>query len=438
MYEQAPQLYSQMLQNGLDKQFQLATQAQPVSQFLAGLRQAQAIKAQQEAMARQAAQDQWQRQKFEDQMTYNRGRDTMVDTRTRELDANDLKEKAALRAERELNDLRQRQAKGIDQFNAGENADPEQTAAMLRASGNDPKFFGSQQTIQTQEGPVTDEHPLPTKVEMKFNPGQGWTAMVQAKTYKQNEILRAERQRQDDKQENLRLAASLRPAGNGSALGMGKIPPGYRMTPDGNMEAIPGGPGANKESATQSKASAALEGVNNEMDRLYQSAEEAKNHPGLPSIIGWTRLGRIAPGQDAADARALIGSLKAKGGFAVLQAMRASSPTGGALGQVSDKEEQLLQNAIASLDDTQGLPQMQASLDKFKQYTQDAKARIRNAYEMQFGGGQSTDVHPEAKPKVGNPFSAITKGGKQMAVGTTRTSKRTKITETWNGQAWEQ
>lgn len=55
MYEEAPQLYSQMLQNGLDKQFQLATQAQPVSQFLAGLRQAQMQKMQQEQIDRQNA-----------------------------------------------------------------------------------------------------------------------------------------------------------------------------------------------------------------------------------------------------------------------------------------------------------------------------------------------------------------------------------------------
>jgi hypothetical protein len=50
IYDQAPQMYGQMLQNGLDKQFQLATTAQPVSQFLAGLKQAQAMKLAQEEM----------------------------------------------------------------------------------------------------------------------------------------------------------------------------------------------------------------------------------------------------------------------------------------------------------------------------------------------------------------------------------------------------
>lgn len=55
IYDQAPQLYAQGLNQGLQNQFQLATQAQPVTQFLAGLRQAQALRMQQEQIDRQNA-----------------------------------------------------------------------------------------------------------------------------------------------------------------------------------------------------------------------------------------------------------------------------------------------------------------------------------------------------------------------------------------------
>src|SRR5690606_36603495 len=48
----------------------------------------------------------------------------------------------------------------------------------------------------------------------------------------------------------------------------------------------------------------------------------------------------------ANNLRALLGTIKANAGFDRLQAMRDSSPTGGALGQVSERELAFLQSTI--------------------------------------------------------------------------------------------
>ena len=68
----------------------------------------------------------------------------------------------------------------------------------------------------------------------------------------------------------------------------------------------------------------------------------------------------VIPGTPAKELSSVIGTIKARLGFDQLQQMRNASPTGGALGQVSNRELAALEGALASLD--QGL-----SADALKQ-----------------------------------------------------------------------
>jgi len=92
---------------------------------------------------------------------------------------------------------------------------------------------------------------------------------------------------------------------------------------------------------------------------------------GLPMIdnftagLGGTMLSKI-PGTDATDLMKLIDSVKANAGFDKLQAMREASPTGGALGQVSDKEIRFLQSVFGSLDQDQSPKQLKYNLELFR------------------------------------------------------------------------
>jgi hypothetical protein len=61
----------------------------------------------------------------------------------------------------------------------------------------------------------------------------------------------------------------------------------------------------------------------------------------------------LLPGTSAKELSTVLGTIKARLGFDQLQQMRAASPTGGALGNVSNRELASLEGAVASLD--QGL-----------------------------------------------------------------------------------
>ena len=72
------------------------------------------------------------------------------------------------------------------------------------------------------------------------------------------------------------------------------------------------------------------------------------------------------PWTTAANVKALLDGIRANIGFDKLQAMRAASPTGGALGQVSDSENKLLQSTLGSLTQAQSRDQFKYTLDRLE------------------------------------------------------------------------
>jgi hypothetical protein len=72
-----------------------------------------------------------------------------------------------------------------------------------------------------------------------------------------------------------------------------------------------------------------------------------------------------------------------------LQAMRNASPTGGALGQVSDAENKLLASTVANLDANQSESQLRDNLAQVQKHLTRVKQLIQ-----QGGGGQGMTVAP--------------------------------------------
>lgn len=94
-------------------------------------------------------------------------------------------------------------------------------------------------------------------------------------------------------------------------------------------------------------------------------------------------------GTAARDLRALLDTVKANAGFDRLQAMRDASPTGGALGQVSERELAFLQSTIGNLEQSQTAEQLKFNLQRLQQLYKNMLGGKR-AYEgMLQGGGQS-------------------------------------------------
>lgn len=133
------------------------------------------------------------------------------------------------------------------------------------------------------------------------------------------------------------------------------------------------------------EAKAALDSTLSSMDRLRSAAEEALKDPNLGRVTGVMGMFPNMPGGGAADVENKLGNLKSQIGFTVLQAMRDASKTGGALGAISDKENELLQNNLAPLGKSQSTEQMRQSLQSIIDYVDGAKGRLNSTYQQQYG-----------------------------------------------------
>ena len=90
---------------------------------------------------------------------------------------------------------------------------------------------------------------------------------------------------------------------------------------------------------------------------------------GSTAGLGGVIMKKLA-GSEAVDLEANLETIQANLGFDQLQAMRDASPTGGALGQVSERELIALQSTVASLKQEQSPDQLRANIAKIKKHYQ--------------------------------------------------------------------
>lgn len=98
------------------------------------------------------------------------------------------------------------------------------------------------------------------------------------------------------------------------------------------------------------------------------------------------------PGTPAHDFARDLETLRAIIGFNELQQMRDASPTGGALGQVSEMENRLLQSAWASLEQSQSPDQFRRNMQIVIDRARRAWRNVREAYEEEFGATSGEPV----------------------------------------------
>lgn len=130
------------------------------------------------------------------------------------------------------------------------------------------------------------------------------------------------------------------------------------------------------------KLSSSFRGATRDIDRQIEDARKLRAHPGLAGITGALQ-GRmpvsILPSSNAAQA--LLDTIQARGTFAELQKMRNNSPTGGALGNVSDAEGRRLQAAMGALSQAQSKKDFQQALDNYVAELEFSKNNISEAYQ---------------------------------------------------------
>lgn len=241
-------------------------------------------------------------------------------------------------------------------------------------------------------------------VPPQFSPQAKMSLMADANKYiEQNQISAAQR---------AQMGVTMR------GQDMGRIPVGYRMTPEGALEPIPGGPTTTNLSpkeiqARESKFPQATQAVKTfeaKTSELEKDLLALKDHPGLSSITG-IAAGRV-PGvtSQGRAAEALFNKITARGGFKELQDMRAASPTGGALGNVSNQEGQQLRSAFAAIDRTQDAADVKKAIDTALADLKASKGRVREAYQMTYdykGLGSDAAPTPPAAPGAAPNIDAL-------------------------------
>ena len=174
-----------------------------------------------------------------------------------------------------------------------------------------------------------------------------------------------------------------------------------RLAPASAQESLPPKEIQQRE-AKYPQATSAVKTFESKSDTLAADLEKLANHPGLSGISGLVYGRTPAVTKDARAAQALYDSIVARGGFAELQSMRASSPTGGALGNVSNQENEYLRDAFAPINRTQDTGDLKTALKNAAITTRTAKQRVRDAYDMTYdyktGGGAAA---PAAAPAAG-------------------------------------
>jgi len=148
------------------------------------------------------------------------------------------------------------------------------------------------------------------------------------------------------------------------------------------------------------EARSSFENATLQLDRMAEEAGKIQNNESLWRAVGLVGWAPNIPGSAAADVTAQIKSLESQVGFSVLQAMRDASKTGGALGNVSNVELELLKSNLAALASAQSPAQYRQSLGQIVDYTQRSKERLERAfldtYPTQFKRADVGDQPPAA------------------------------------------
>jgi len=181
-----------------------------------------------------------------------------------------------------------------------------------------------------------------------------------------------------------------------------------KMTPASAMEGLSPKEIQNRE-AKYPQAKTAVASFETSAEKLAKDLETLADSKGLDGITGLIGGRTPAITKEARAAEALYNSIIARGGFNELQNLRNASPTGGALGNVSNAEGERLNNAFAPLKLTQNASDLKAALKKAASETRASAGRVKDTfdltYEYKSQGGQTPTPSRTPSPSA-TPMSA--------------------------------
>jgi hypothetical protein len=172
----------------------------------------------------------------------------------------------------------------------------------------------------------------------------------------------------------------------GDGTGVAKAPAGYRVTANGNLEAIPGGPAASKPMTDLqiyklrtdvAKDYKVATDTLSKMDDLLESIDKVKTAPGLAGATGY--LGKLPsfPEGASAQAESRLANLRGK----VTALGKATAAMSGSIGSIANQEWKILADQVAVLDEVKGVGPLLDQIGLVESQAKGAIDRIRDGYE---------------------------------------------------------
>lgn len=161
-----------------------------------------------------------------------------------------------------------------------------------------------------------------------------------------------------------------------------------------------------------------LQAANSEIDQtinLVKSILRRKAQFG--GVTGAGAIGAKIPGSRWADLATDIERLRTRSGFQTLQDMRNNSPTGGALGNITERELAGLQNASANLQNAQSPESLERSLTQYLIQLYGTKERTNRAYTQRYGSGAPSGGAREVRTQA--EYDALPSGSLYLEDGKT-------------------
>lgn len=186
----------------------------------------------------------------------------------------------------------------------------------------------------------------------------------------------------------------------------GSVPTGFQHTPEGGgVMPMPGSDVDRERQAGQVQATSAMNSLETKNQIAVQAIDSAlqqasgMNTGNVMGNSGWVPF----LGQGATDLSKVLDTIKANIGFEELQTMRDNSPTGGALGQVTERELAFLQSTIANIEQSQSEEQLRHHLQILRNFLLQSQEQRRAAFQRQYGGGGG-----QTAPAAGGIPSGVT------------------------------
>lgn len=140
-----------------------------------------------------------------------------------------------------------------------------------------------------------------------------------------------------------------------------KPPQNYRWAADGqSLEAIPGGPADTKSGLTDDRKMVATDTILTAADTARKLVDSGVNTGVFGAVMG------LNSQSQAAELRRQVDVLKSNASIENLTAMRQASPTGGALGSVTERENAMLASAAGALTPDADAADFKKALDNYE------------------------------------------------------------------------